>query len=268
MTRKPLPPGAVRTPPHPGEVPRGEPLLSRREFIRNSVRLAVAGALIPGLATQLLPAVPATGAGASAAGPVIRRGANNAKIPITIADLKPQPANPPLVGEWGFLPAAIYMVRTDILRAAAAKRGYNTGQFAVAHPTEGNYSIMVYRAKCKHLGCTVGWNGGLGGSKDVEDYDLDGLNDGRILCPCHQGQYDIYDLALNQPATPPPAPLDVIRFNVGSYSDPEGVIPSAANALIGTEVITQGKYREADLDGVAGQTAFLLASQASRLGGA
>lgn len=271
MAERPLPPGAVRSPPHPGERPYTEPMLSRREFIRNSVRLAVAGALIPGLATQLLPAAAPSALGGGASGPLILRDkAKGTKRVLTLADVKPQPANMPIVGEWGFLPATVYMVRTDILRASAVRRAYNTGQFAVQHPTAPAYSIMVYRTKCKHLGCTVGWNGGLGGSKDVDDYDTDGLNDGRILCPCHQGQYDIHDTALNVPGTPPPKPLDVIRFNIGAYSDPDGRIPSAPDALIGTELLVQDKHRDADLkygDGKLGLTAFALGSQAALLGG-
>ena len=258
----------VRTPPHPGE--SGESLLSRREFIRNSVRLAVAGAVIPGVLSQLLPAVAPAGLAGSAVGPVIRRDPKtNAKIPITVADLTEQPANMPVVGEWGFLPAIVYVVRTARLRASAAARGYNTAQFAVPHPDNADLAILVYRGKCKHLGCTVGWNGGLGASKDLDDYDGDGANDGRILCPCHQGQYDIHDLAKNVPGTPPPAPLDVIRFNVGDFSDPEGKIPNAANAIIGTEVIPQAKYLAADLDGKKDPPVkeYLLGSQASPLKG-
>lgn len=272
MAERPLPPGAVRSPPHPGEKPKGESMLSRRDFIRNSVRLAVAGAIIPGLATQLLPAVaPAALAGAGA-GPVISRDPKtNAKIPITVADLKEQPGNNPVVGEWGYLPATIYMVRTDALRASSKARGYNTAQFAVQHPTNPAFSILVYRSKCKHLGCTVAWNGGLGASKDIEDYDGDGISEGRILCPCHQGQYDIHDHALNVPGTPPPAPLDIIRFNIGNFSDPEGKIPNASNAIIGDLVMAQAKHRDADLefgDGKLGKTEFALASQAAKLGGA
>jgi nitrite reductase/ring-hydroxylating ferredoxin subunit len=121
-------------------------------------------------------------------------------------------------------------------------------------------AIMVYRGKCKHLGCTVGFNTGLGASKDEPDYDGDGLPDGRILCPCHQGQYDIHDLAKNVPGTPPPAPLDVIRFNVGAYAgDPARAIPAAAGAIIGGELIPQAKYRDADLDT---SKAFALSTQA------
>ena len=245
--------------------PKKESLLSRREFIRNSVRLAVAGALIPGVLSQVLPAIAPDSIGGGGVGPIIRRDEKtNAKIPITLDDLA---GTPPVVltAEWNFLPAVIYKVKKAILQASSAKREYNTAQYAVQHPTEPDHAIMVYKGKCKHLGCTVGFNKGLGASKDTEDYDGDGLNDGRILCPCHQGQYDIHDLAKNVPGTPPPSPLDVIRFNVGSFSDPEGLMPSAANAIIGVEYVVQNGYKEADQDP---QKAFALGTLAPALGGA
>ncbi|HUR24967.1 MAG TPA: Rieske 2Fe-2S domain-containing protein [Candidatus Thermoplasmatota archaeon] len=250
----------------PGQKPKGESLLSRRDFIKRSVQLAVAGALVPGVLSQLLPAVAPDALGGGGAGPVIRRdAATNSKIPITVADLA---GSPPVVitAEWNFLPAVVYKVHKTKLQASSEKRGYNTAQLAIQHPDEDDMAIMVYRGKCKHLGCTVGFNKGLGASADVSDYDGDGLPDGRILCPCHQGQYDIHDLCRNVPGTPPPAPLDVIRFNVGDYAgDPERAIPAAAGAIIGVELLPQAKYRDADLDK---QTAFNLGSMAPALGGA
>ena len=229
--------------------PKKESLFSRREFIRNSVRLAVAGAVIPGALSQLLPAVAPDALGGGGPGPIIRRdAATNSKIPITIADLE---GTPPVVvtAEWNFLPAVVYKVKKEILEASAQKRGYNTAQYAFQHPVEQDMAIMVYQGKCKHLGCTVGFNKGLGGSKDEPDYDGDGLPDGRILCPCHQGQYDIYDLALNVPGTPPPAPLNVIKFTVTDFAgDAERGIPAAADTIFGGELIIQDKARQANVD--------------------
>lgn len=243
--------------------PKKESMLSRRDFIKRSVQLAVAGALVPGVLSQLLPAVAPDALGGGGAGPIIRRDpATNSKIPITVADLE---GAPPVVltAEWNFLPAVIYKVHKSKLEASSKKRGYNTAQFAVQHPTEDDMAIMVYQGKCKHLGCTVGFNKGLGASADVSDYDGDGLPDGRILCPCHQGQYDIHDLALNVPGTPPPAPLNVIRFNVGNYAgDAERAIPAAPAAIIGAELLVQDKPRQASLDT---GTAYSLGSMAANL---
>ncbi len=211
--------------------PKGTPILSRRAFIANTVKLAVAGAIIPGTLSQALPAVAPDALGGVGPGPVVRRDpVTNSKIPITLDDLA---GAPPVVvtAEWNFLPAVVYKVNRTTLEGSSKKRGYNTAQFAVEHPTEPENVILVYDGKCKHLGCTIGWNAGLGGSKDVLDYNEDGTNDGRILCPCHQGQYDIYNLALNVPGTPPPAPLNVIEVDVKGAEDDLG--NSVSNAIFG-----------------------------------
>jgi Rieske Fe-S protein len=215
----------------PDEPKKKESLLSRRDFIRNTVRLAVAGAIIPGAMSQVLPAVAPDALGGVGPGPVVRRDpTTNAKIPITLGELD---GAPPVVltAEWNFLPAVIYKVHKSTLQGSSDKRGYNTAMFALQHPTEANHAIMVYDGKCKHLGCTVGWNGGLGGSVDIPDYNEDGKNDGRILCPCHQGQYDIYNMARNVDGTPPPSPLNVIEFDIKSANDDLG--NAVSNAIYG-----------------------------------
>ena len=170
-------------------------------------------------------------------------------------------------------PVALWQRRKIWMRARAVELFVERplpAQHAVEHPTESAHAILAYIGKCKHLGCTVGWNGALGAAKPEvgkEDYDGDGINDGRILCPCHQGQYDIHDLCKNQPGTPPPAPLDVIRFNVGNISaDVPNKVPAASNAIVGAELIPQNKYRDADLDAKAGNTAFKMSTQAAVLG--
>ncbi len=229
------------------EQPKAPSLFSRREFIKGTVQLAVAGALIPAAMSQVLPAIAPDALGGGGPGPIIRRDpTTNAKIPITIADLA---GAPPVVvtAEWNFLPAVVYKVHKAKLQASSVKRGYNTAQFAVQHPEEDDMAILVYQGKCKHLGCTVGFNKGLGGSKDEADYDGDGLPDGRVLCPCHQGQYDIHDLAVNVPGTPPPAPLNVIEFDVASYGgDPERAIPAAPSAIFGNVLVVQDNYKMAN----------------------
>jgi Rieske Fe-S protein len=267
MANDPVPHGkGVRTPPHPGESPPGESLLSRRDFIRNTVRLAVAGAIIPGALSQLLPAVAPSSLAGGGAGPIIKR-VNGQKVPITIEDLK-GPAPVVVTAEWNFLPAVIYKVKVDALKGSSAYQQYNTAQHAVEHPSESVHAVLAYIGKCKHLGCTVGWNGALGAAKPEvgkEDYDGDGINDGRILCPCHQGQYDIYNLARNQPATPPPEPLNVIRINIDSYSDPDGKVQSASNAIIGVARVDQAKYRDADLEGKKGLKEFSLRKATTKI---
>lgn len=238
------------TEPYMGTKSDKPPLLSRREFIRNTVRLAVAGALVPGAVATLLPAIAPDALGGGGAGPVIRRDpATNAKIPITLADLD---GEPPVVvtAEWNFLPAVVYKVKKSALEGSSDKRGYNTAQFAIQHPADEDMAILVYDGKCKHLGCTVGFLANKPASADVPDYDGDGFNDGGVLCPCHQGQYDIYDLALNVPGTPPPAPLNVIEADVGGYTD-ETTGESFSDVILGVEKHIQNAYQEANGAGQA-----------------
>ncbi len=219
-------------------------LLSRREFIRNTVRLAVVGALVPGTLAQLLPAIAPDALGGSGPGPVIRRDEKtNAKIPITLDDMA---GEPPVVvtAEWNFLPAVVYKVKKSIMEGSSAKREYNTAQFAVQHPTEADNLLLLYDGKCKHLGCTVGFLDNKPASNDVPDYDKDGFNDGGVLCPCHQGQYDIYDLAVNIPGTPPPSPLNVIEFDVSGFTD-DATGDSFSDVIFGVAKHIQNAPKEA-----------------------
>lgn len=120
-----------------------------------------------------------------------------------------------------------------ILRASTLLRGVDTAQFAIELPGSDKL-VLAYNGKCKHLSCTVGWDARLGASADVPDYDGDGVNDGRVLCPCHQAQYDIYDLGTQVPGGPAPEPLDVIKI---AWED---------GVLMGLEQVHQTHQHEAD----------------------
>ncbi|KOO44107.1 ubiquinol-cytochrome c reductase iron-sulfur subunit [Priestia koreensis] len=77
------------------------------------------------------------------------------------------------------------------------------------HESEEPKSAWVYKTKkgeivalspvCKHLGCTVNWNG-------------DKKNPNRFYCPCHGGMYE--KDGTNVPKTPPIHPLDVFKQKV------------------------------------------------------
>lgn len=242
-----------------GQPEGGPPLLTRREFIGGVVKLAVAGALIPGVLSQVLPSIAPDALGGGGKGPVILRDkATNAKIPVTLGMLE---GDPPVVltAEWNFLPAVVYKVRRASLEGSSRKRGYNTAQFALQHPTEPDNAILLYEGKCKHLGCTVGWDATLPASKDVADYNEDGVNEGRILCPCHQGQYDIFDLALNVPGTPPPSPLNVIEFDVKEWTNEE-TGEAFSDVVMGEAKHLQGAYKEA-----SGKSAFAIPADVFQL---
>ncbi|MBB6175556.1 menaquinol-cytochrome c reductase iron-sulfur subunit [Anoxybacillus tengchongensis] len=62
-----------------------------------------------------------------------------------------------------------------------------------------NGDIVALSPICKHLGCTVNWNG-------------EKSNPNRFFCPCHYGLYE--KDGTNVPNTPPPAPLDRYEYEV------------------------------------------------------
>lgn len=62
-----------------------------------------------------------------------------------------------------------------------------------------NGDIVALSPICKHLSCTVNWNG-------------DKSNPNRFFCPCHYGLYE--KDGTNVPNTPPPAPLDRYEYEV------------------------------------------------------
>ncbi|WP_409251171.1 ubiquinol-cytochrome c reductase iron-sulfur subunit [Bacillus sp. SCS-153A] len=71
-------------------------------------------------------------------------------------------------------------------------------QTAWVYKEEGG-SIVALSPVCKHLGCTVNWNG-------------DKNNENMFFCPCHNGLYQ--KNGKNVPGTPPLGPLDVYPTKV------------------------------------------------------
>jgi Rieske Fe-S protein len=216
--------------------------MNRREFVKGAAILAVGAAAGAGI-TLGLHAV--GGPDAPRSSPIVLRGVGEAAeetTPVRLSDLA-GPAPVFIGGEWRLTPALLVKVRVATLAASSRMRDYNTGQHGVQHPTEPEHAIVAYDARCTHLGCTVGWLGQLGGSKDVADYDGDGARDGRTLCPCHQSQFDVYDLGRDQQPGPAKRPLPVIRVRLVP-------IDGTADAeLWGTESLYQEAYRDADGQG-------------------
>ena len=221
--------------------------MTRRDFVRNAALLGV-GAGVGSVVTYEVmrdrrPAAPQ---------PIIVRDADsNVQVPVTLGDMldaldDATGTRAVVTAEWGLRPAVVYLVRKAQLEASSRQRGYNTGQFAIPVPGRPDLGMLAYDGKCTHLGCTVGWAGDLGASKDIADYDGDGVPDGRVLCPCHQAQFDIYDLATHVPATPAPRPLDVLRIRL----DPRpGTADRRGDVVLGVERIAQATARAADRQG-------------------
>jgi menaquinol-cytochrome c reductase iron-sulfur subunit len=72
------------------------------------------------------------------------------------------------------------------------------GEKATAWVMKTGSDILALSPICKHLGCTVKWEGG--GHKD------------HYYCPCHGGMYT--KDGTNVPGTPPNAPLDMYETKV------------------------------------------------------
>lgn len=101
---------------------------------------------------------------------------------------------------WRGQPVLVVVTTAETLDGVERRRG--EGEATRAEPLPGGLRVFVLSAKSTHLGCTVGFNAGLGASKDILDYDGDGRPDGRMLDPCHHGQWDVYRRGLPVPGTP------------------------------------------------------------------
>lgn len=101
---------------------------------------------------------------------------------------------------WAGTPVTVYAVPQARLDGVERLRGDGEATEAISLP--GDLSLFALSAKSTHMGCTVGWNTGLGASKDIADYDGDGFPDGRVLDPCHHGQWDACHRGVPMGGTP------------------------------------------------------------------
>ncbi|MHB1262227.1 MAG: QcrA and Rieske domain-containing protein [Thermoplasmatota archaeon] len=213
--------------------------LSRRDFVKGVAIVGASAVLGAGALSRMLPIL---GDSQEPAPIVLRDPATGAATPLTVADLAGEPVVVQ-VGEWGGIPAIVYVVRKATLEASSRLRGYNTAQHAIQHPDDSALAVLAYGGKCTHLGCTVGFNRTLGASVDVEDYDGDGVSEGRAMCPCHQSQFDLFDLGRNMPGQPAPRPLDALPIRLGEAYQ-------GSPTLVASRRIVQAAYRSADLQGL------------------
>lgn len=214
--------------------------LSRRDFVKGAAIVGASAVLGAGALSRVLPMLSDEQAGPA---PIMRRDpATDALTPVTLADLVGDPVVVH-VGEWGGTPAIVYKVRKATLEASSRLRGYNTAQHAIQDPADPALAILAYGGKCTHLGCTVGFNRRLGASRDIEDYDGDGVPDGRAMCPCHQSQFDLFDLGRNLPVQPAQRPLDAMPIRLGKPFE-------GSPTIVATRRIVQATHRSADLQGL------------------
>src|SRR5688572_601693 len=119
-------------------------------------------------------------------------------VPLSVMDRDGNPMAIPTgpgytVGVWNDVPVAIVVAKAEQLQGVERWRGEGEATPSVELPGRPGLRLFALSAASTHLGCTVGFNTGLGASSDIPDYDGDGEPDGRMLDPCHHGQWDVYN---------------------------------------------------------------------------
>ena len=114
--------------------------------------------------------------------------------------------------QWIDEPVLVYVTTQTRLDAVERLRGDGEATRAVALP-EG-LAVFVLSARSTHLGCTGSFRPDLGASKDIADYDGDGLPDGRFMDSCHQGQWDVFNRGEPVPGTPTGGRLPALRIEL------------------------------------------------------
>lgn len=140
-------------------------------------------------------------------------------VPLHVVDADGNPMAVPsepgyTIGEWNGVPVAVVVATTEQLEGVERWRGEGEATPSVEVPGRPGLRLFALSAHSSHLGCTVGFNAGLGASKDIPDYDGDGEPDGRMLDPCHQGQWDVYHRGVEVPGTPTGGRMAVLDVSI------------------------------------------------------
>jgi Rieske Fe-S protein len=98
------------------------------------------------------------------------------------------------------------------LDAVDRLRGSGSATDAVALP--GGLAVFAMSARSTFMGCTGRFMPDLPASRDIADYDGDGINDGRFLDSCHQGQWDVFHRGAPVPGTPTEGRLAALRIEL------------------------------------------------------
>ncbi len=103
----------------------------------------------------------------------------------------------------------VAVVQAKEITTEPQKKDFKIKQVDGWYESEATQSAWIYQDEndeyvalspiCKHLGCTVNWNG-------------DSQNPNKFYCPCHGGMYT--KDGINVKGTPPLAPLDQYELEV------------------------------------------------------
>jgi Rieske Fe-S protein len=121
------------------------------------------------------------------------------------------PAGPGVTyGRWQGQLVVVFVVPAVRLDAVDAARGRGEATPSSEVPGRTDLRMFALSASSTFLGCSVGFLPDLGASRDIADYDGDGVLDGRLMDSCHQGQWDPYHRGAPVPNTPAPVRLAVL----------------------------------------------------------
>lgn len=131
--------------------------------------------------------------------------------------------------QWRDEPILVYVVDQAVLDGVEAKRG--PGQATDAIPLANGLAVFAFSARSNFLGCTGIYMANLGASKDIADYDGDGVVDGRFMDSCHQGQWDVFHRGAAQPGTPTCGRLAMLRIAL----DDGGLVATGFDGPVGAQ---------------------------------
>lgn len=117
-------------------------------------------------------------------------------------------------GSWDGIPVLVITVNQAQLAGVDVVRGPGSATPSAPVPGYEGWRVFALSAVSTHLGCSVAWMPDLGASRDIPDYDMDGVVDGRLMDQCHQGQWDAFNQAAPFAGTPAPAALAVLDVRV------------------------------------------------------
>lgn len=145
---------------------------------------------------------------------VVEDGAQ-ATAAVTTRDGSPFPLpTEPGVYEAQWIDKEVLVVVTTQAHLDAVERVRGDGEATEAERLPGGLAVFALSARSTFLGCTGRFMPELGASKDIADYDGDGMPDGRFMDACHQGQWDVFHRGEPVPGTLTEGRLAALRVEV------------------------------------------------------
>lgn len=94
---------------------------------------------------------------------------------------------------WNGQPVLVFLAPKVRLDGVDLARGMGHATPALEVPGHPDLRLFVFSGRSTQSGCTLAFNPSLAASLEIADYDGDSSPDGRVIDPCHQGTWDIYE---------------------------------------------------------------------------